>query len=70
MKPCILKDCEGRQDKEGKKMTPKTKGNKESKNYCKNFEITETIFFFHGGGTIIIGIDVKRYMFLCVPSMQ
>ena len=32
---------QGRQEQEGKKMTPKTKGNKESKNYCKNCVTTE-----------------------------
>jgi len=46
---------QGRQEQEGTKMTPKTKGNKESKNYCKNCVTTEKIFFFHGEGTI--GID-------------
>ena len=50
----------GRQEQEGKKMTPKTKGNKESKNYCKNCVTTEYIYvyFSHGGGRI--GIDVNR----------
>ena len=37
----------GRQEQEGKKMTPKTKGNKESKNYnCKNFVTTEKIYMY------------------------
>ena len=59
---------QGRQEQEGTIMTPKTKGNKESKNYCKNCVTTEKIFFFHGGGAI--GIDVTRYMFSCVLLMQ
>ena len=60
----------GRQEQEGKKMTPKTKGNKDSKNYnCKNFVTTEKKKkFFHGGGRI--EIDVTRYMFSCVLLMQ
>ena len=62
----------GRQEQEGTKITPKTKGNKESKNYCKNVVTTVKIsflfFFFHGGG--VIGIDVTRYMFACVLLMQ
>ena len=36
---------QGRQEQEGKKMTPKTKGNKERKNSYKNFVTT---FFFMG----------------------
>ena len=40
---------QGRQEQEGKIMTPKTKGNKESTNYCKNFETTKKIFFFFMG---------------------
>ena len=59
---------EGRQEKEGQKMTPKTSGNKESKNSCKNCVTTEKFFFFHGGGTI--GIDVTSYMFSWEPLMQ
>ena len=61
---------QGRQEQEGKKMTPKTKGNKESKNCCKNCVTTEKIYIyiFHGGGRI--GIDVNRYMFSCVLLMQ
>ena len=52
---------QGRQEQEGKKMTPKTKGSKESKNSCNNFVTTVKIsflfvFFFHGGGAI--GIHV------------
>ena len=44
---------QGRQEQEGKKMTPKTKGNKESKNSCKNFVTTVKIsflFFFFSWG--------------------
>ena len=37
---------QGRQEQEGKKMTPKTKGNKESKSYCKKFVTTEKIHIF------------------------
>ena len=61
---------QGRQEQEGKKMTPKTKGNKESKNSYKNFVTTVKISFFsfHGGGAI--GIDATRFMFSCVLLMQ
>ena len=41
-----------RQEQEGTKMTPKTKGNEERKNSCKNFvttvKISFLLFFFHG----------------------
>ena len=37
---------QGRQEHEGKKMTPKTKGNKESKNSCKSFVTTVKIIIF------------------------
>ena len=45
---------QGRQEQEGTKMTPKTKGNKESKNSYKNFVTTVKIsfLFFYGGGAI------------------
>ena len=61
---------QGRQEQVGKETTPKGKGNKEIKTYCKNFVTTEkiSIFFFHGGG--VIGIDATRYMFSCVLLMQ
>ena len=36
---------QGRQGQEGKKMTPKAKGNKESKNSYKNFVTTKYLFF-------------------------
>ena len=55
-------------------MTPKTKGNKESKSYCKKVVTKVKIsflffsFFFDGGGAI--GIDVTRCMFSCVLLMQ
>ena len=56
---------QGRQEQEGKKMTPKTKGNKENKNSYKNVVTTVKISFlffsFHGGGAI--GIDATRFMF-------
>ena len=64
---------QGRQDQEGTKMTPKTKGNKESKSSCENF-VTKMkmsflfFFFFRGGGAI--GIDVTKCMFSCVLLMQ
>ena len=38
-----------RQEQEGTKMTPKTKGNKECKNYCKNCVTMKKIFFFSKG---------------------
>ena len=47
-----------RQEQEGKKMTPKTKGNKESRNYCKNFVTTMKIsflFFFSFMGEVRLG---------------
>ena len=61
---------QGKQEQEGKEMTTKGKGNKESKNYCKNVVTNEkiSIFFFDGGG--VIGIDATRYMFSCVLLMQ
>ena len=37
---------QGRQEQEGKKMNPKTKGNKESKNCCKNCVTTEKIYIY------------------------
>ena len=55
-KPYILKVCEGRQEQGGKKMTPKTKGNKESNNYCKNVETTEKlIYIFFAMGEVQLG---------------
>ena len=60
---------QGRQEQEGKKMTPKTKGNNVSRNSCKQFATTEKIsILFHGKGAI--EIDVTRYMFSCVLLMQ
>ena len=63
---------QGRQEQEGKKMTPKTKGSKESKNSYKNFvptvKISFLFFFVHGGGAI--GIDVTRCISSCVLLMQ
>ena len=49
---------QGRQGQEGKKMTPKTKGNKESKSYCKNVVTTVKIsflFFFSFMGEVRLG---------------
>ena len=42
---------QGKQEQEGKEMTTKGKGNKESKNYCKNVVTNEKIciFFFRWG---------------------
>ena len=40
---------QGRQEQEGTKMTPKTKGNEEGKNYCKNCATTKKFFFFSIG---------------------
>ena len=51
-----LEDREGKNRKE-KKMAPKTKGNKESKNYCKNCMTTEKIYisFFFFMGEVQLG---------------
>ena len=49
---------QGRQEQEGTKMTPKTKGSKESKNSSKNCVTTEKIsflFFFSFMGEVRLG---------------
>ena len=59
---------QGRQEQEGE-IAPKTKGNKEGKNFnSKKSATTEKNFFFHGDGSI--GIDVTRDMFSWVLLMQ
>ena len=57
---------QGRHEQEGKKMTPKTKGNEESKNCCKNFATTEQIsFFFFFDGRGAIRIVASRHVLMC-----
>ena len=46
----------GRQEQEGKIMTPKTKGNKERKNYCKKVcDHEENIYNLFSKGEVQLG---------------